>query len=302
MTGSAAIAAARKGGFFAAGSGARIGLQLYTLGDEWAKDPAATFSELARIGIADLELPGLMGKAPAELKAAADGAGVGFSSYHLPAVPLFSPNDISLASSAGQIADVLGTLGAADAVVPLAPLPADFRFIPGKTTPADLAAAFGSSDADGWKRFAHQLNEQAAALAAHGITLGYHNHNIEFAPLGRTTPWQILLAETDPDRVFFELDLGWVSAAGLDPAATIRSLGKRVRWLHVKDVRPTTRTNFALEMDPAAVGDGRIDWPATLRAARQAGVRHCYIEQEPPFTMPRMAAVHRSLAFLRQLR
>ncbi|MFM5925134.1 MAG: sugar phosphate isomerase/epimerase family protein [Novosphingobium sp.] len=282
------------------GDDAKIGLQLYTLGDEWVKDTPGTFAELARIGITDLELPGLMGKAPADLRAEADRAGLTFSSFHLPARPLFGPG-LSLQSGAGEIAAMLGVLGAHDVVVPLPPLPDDFAFVPGKTGPADLAAAVAAGGADAWKRFAAQLNEKAPALAAHGITLGYHNHNVEFAPVGKTTPWAILQAETDPARVFFELDLGWISTAGLDPAAEIRRLGHRVRWLHIKDVKSTTKRNYALQMDPAVVGEGRQNWPAILKAAAAAGVRHYYIEQEPPFAIPRLEAVRRGNAYLSNL-
>lgn len=296
---SAPLTGARRVAPFFARTGAQIGLQLYTLGDGWVKDAPGVFAELARIGLRDLELPGLMGKAPAELRAEADKAGLTFSSFHLPPAPLFGPG-LSLQSSAGEIAAVLGTLGATNAVVPLPPLPDDFRFVPDKTGPADLAAAIAAGGADAWKRFASTLNTKATTLAAHGITLGYHNHNFEFAPLGKTTAWAILLAETDPDRVFFELDLGWVSAAGLDPAAEIRRLGQRVRWLHVKDVQATTKRNYALQMDPAVVGEGRLDWPRILKAAAAAGVRHYYIEQEPPLAIPRMEAVRRGQTFLSQ--
>lgn len=296
MTGSR-LAAQRR---FFAPDGARIGLQLYTLGDEWVKDTAGVFAELARIGITDLELPGLMGKSPAELRAAADGAGLRFSSFHLPARPLFGPG-LSLQSSAAEIADTLGVMGASDAVVPLPPLPDDFAFVPGKTGPADLAAAIAAGGIDRWKRFAAQLNQTAGVLAAHGITLGYHNHNVEFAPVGGTTPWAILQAETDPARVFFELDLGWLSTAGLDPAGEIRRLGKRVRWLHLKDVKASTKRNFALHMDPAVIGEGRQDWRRIVRVAAAAGVRHYYIEQEPPFAIPRIEAVQRSYRFLANL-
>ncbi|WP_219892997.1 sugar phosphate isomerase/epimerase family protein [Aquisediminimonas profunda] len=279
---------------------APIGLQLYTLGDEWVKDTPGVFGELARIGIRELELPGLMGKTPADLRAEADRAGLRFTSFHLPAMPLFDPNGLSLQSSAAQIADALGILGTTDVVVPLPPLPADFQFVPGKTGPADLAAAVASGGADAWKRFASLLNEKAAALTSHGVTLGYHNHNVEFSSVGNTTPWAILLSETNPDTVFFELDLGWVAAAGLDPAREIRRLGRRVRWVHVKDLKPTTKPNFALQMDPAVVGDGSQDWPAIFRAAESVGVRHYYIEQEPPFSIPRMDAVRNGFRFLSQ--
>lgn len=278
-----------------------IGLQLYTLGDEWVKDTAGVFTTLAGMGIRDLELPGLWGKDPEGLRREADRAGVAFSSYHLPVVPFPDPSAVSLQSSPSEVAGLLGKLGIANAVVPLPPLPEGFRFAPGSTKPADLAAAIQSAGGDAWKRFAQMLNEKARGLAAHGITLGYHNHNVEFATIGRTTGWDILVAETEPELVHFELDLGWVAAAGLDPAVLLRQLGKRARWVHVKDLRKTTEPNHALAMDPAVVGEGKMDWPRVLRAARLAGVQHYYIEQEPPFAIPRMEAVERSQHFLSRL-
>ena len=283
--------------FFGSG-GRQIGLQLYTLGDEWVKDTPGTFARLAQIGVTDLELPGLWGKSPAQLRAEANAAGLQFSSIHLSAAPMPGVGGISLASPAAEIADVLGVLGITDAVLPLPPLPADFAFVPGKTGPADLAAALTRAGLDGWKRLAGLLNGRARALSVHGITLGYHNHNVEFAPIGGATGWQVLLDETDPDLVHFELDLGWIAAAGLDPARTIAALGRRVRWLHVKDLKASTPRNTALTMHPAEVGSGKTNWPQVLAAARAAGVRHYYIEQEPPFTLPRMEAVRRNHAYL----
>ena len=119
--------------------------------------------------------------------------------------------------------------------------------------------------------------------------------------MGDTTGWDILASRTDPALVFFEVDTGWVSAAGLDPAPFLRRHRGRVRWLHVKDVRPTTQANFALAMDPTEVGSGRIDWKRVLPAAAAAGVRHFYVEQEPPFTIPRIDAAAKSYGFLRAL-
>ena len=278
--------------------GPQIGLQLYTLGDEWVKDTPGTFARLAEIGVRDLELPGLWGKDPRELRAQADAAGVRFSSIHLSAALFPGQTGISLASSPAEVADVLGILGISDAVLPLPPLPADFAFVPGKTGPADLAAAIARAGAEGWKRLAELLNARAQALSPHGITLGYHNHNVEFAPVGGTTGWQVLLAETDPRLVQLELDLGWVAAAGLDPARMIRSLKGRVRWLHVKDLKASTPRNTALTMHPAEVGSGKTRWPQVLAAAKAAGVRRYYIEQEPPFAIERIEAVRRGHDYL----
>jgi sugar phosphate isomerase/epimerase len=279
-------------------TGAQIGLQLYTLGDGWVNDTPGTFEELSRIGIREVELPGLWGKSPQELRAAADASGLLLRSIHLSAAAAPGVGGVSLASSPTEIAQVMGVLGITDAVLPLPPLPAGFAFVPGKTTPADLAAAVASAGVDGWKRLAALLNEKAHALAPHGITLGYHNHNIEFARVGATTGWDILLAETERDLVQFELDLGWVGAAGLDPAQILRQMNGRVRWLHVKDLKASTSRNTTLQMDPSEVGNGKTNWSEVLAAAHVAGVQRYFIEQEPPFTIDRMEAVRRSATYL----
>ena len=72
--------------------------------------------------------------------------------------------------------------------------------------------------------------------------------------------------------------------------------------MHVKDVKASTVTNYALKMDPTEVGSGKQDWVRILPAARKAGVEHFYVEQEPPFTMSRMDAAAKSYAFLAGLR
>ncbi len=158
------------------------------------------------------------------------------------------------------------------------------------------------SGADIWKRTAALLNEKAQGLKPHGINVGYHNHNMEFAAVGNTTGWDILMAEFDPKLISIELDIGWVTAAGLDPVATIKKLKGRVRQMHVKDVQATTKPNFALQMDPTQIGDGQQDWAKILPAAYKAGVRNFYVEQEPPFAMARMDAVKRSFDYLVKLK
>ena len=128
--------------------------------------------------------------------------------------------------------------------------------------------------------------------------LGYHNHNLEFAPIGETTGWEVLMAEADPDLVKVELDLGWVAQAGLDPVAELNKLGDRVISLHVKDVAKGFTPSFYFDPNPTEVGSGIVDWASVLPAAEAAGVGHYFVEQEPPFTIPRPEAMQRSLRFL----
>jgi sugar phosphate isomerase/epimerase len=302
MAATAASAAPRKAAPFFAKPGRSIGLQVYMLGEEASNDPAAAFARLASIGYRDLELPSLMGKSAADLKAAADNAGVKFSCIHLGPGGLSGPSALNFDTGTQATVDALGTLGISDAVLPLALLPGEFKPAPGEDFRVALARVYQGGGADGWKRTAEAVNRKAAALSPHGITLGYHNHDLEFAPLGKTTGWEILLGELDRDLVALELDLGWVAAAGLDPAVLLRRYKGRVRWVHVKDIKRVRKPTFALGADTTPVGAGSLDWPRILRACEAAGVRHYYVEQEPPFAIQRFEAAERSYAFLKGVR
>jgi sugar phosphate isomerase/epimerase len=152
--------------------------------------------------------------------------------------------------------------------------------------------------ADDWKWNADFLNEKAAVLKKAGIVAGYHNHNFEFAPLGNTTGMDILLKGTDPSLVTFEMDVGWVTAAGHDPFAMLKAHPGRFTQMHVKDIKATTKANFELKQDPTEVGSGMIDWKKLLPAAYAAGVRGFYYEQEPPFAHARLESAKISYDYL----
>jgi sugar phosphate isomerase/epimerase len=297
------IATAAGPGRFFARHGLSPGLQLYTLGDEAGRDLDATFAQVAAIGYRDVELPNLYGRAPAQIRAAADRAGLSISSLHLYAIggPMGEKMGLSLLSEPSKIADSLGALGARHAVLPLVLLPDDVHPQPGEG-PADmLSRVTVAGGEDVWKRTAALLNEKAAALKPLGIELAYHNHNLEFAPVGKTTGWAILARETDPGLVRFEVDTGWVSAAGLDPAVFLGGLRGRVSQVHVKDLTTGSPKNYAIHADCTEVGAGRLDWAKILPAAYAAGARHFYVEQEPPFALPRIESARRSYDFLAKL-
>jgi sugar phosphate isomerase/epimerase len=297
-------ALAARGKLFFKQLGVPIGLQLYTLGDEPAKDLDGVLSKLATMGYHDLELPSLFGKTPTVLKAAADKAGVKFSSIHLAAMqgmPGADPNALTLLSPTQRIVDDLGILGVKSAVMPIFALPADFGETPGASFKEKIANSLAKAGADHWKKTADLLNEKALALKPAGISVGYHNHNLEFAPVGGTTGWDILVSRTDAKLVHFEVDIGWIAAAGLEPVAFLKKYSGRFRWMHVKDLKASSKPNFALNMDPTEVGSGQQNWAAILPAAHKAGVRHFYVEQEPPFSMPRMDAAAKSFGYLSKL-
>jgi sugar phosphate isomerase/epimerase len=110
-----------------------------------------------------------------------------------------------------------------------------------------------------------------------------HNHRAEFTTQYMDdgelkSAWQILVENTDPRYVDFQLDVGWAYIAGEDPAALLEQYGDRISSLHVKDA---IVTEFDEEWEQVTVGQGDIDWQAVFRAA-QGHVRLYTIEQDPP--------------------
>lgn len=268
-----------------------IGIQLYTLGPDAMRDLDGTLKAVAGIGYRTVELPGFLGKAPADMKAALDRAGLVCPSVHIQprgrggADPTFD-GDI------GKLAAALHGVGAKAAVAPICFFPdrLELKPQPGEDGGAMLRRLVSQMTADDWKFNADFLNQKATLLKKEGIKVGYHNHNFEFLPLDSTTGLEILLKETDPSLVTFEIDVGWVAAAGHDPIATLGKHKGRFTMMHVKDIKPTTTPNFALKMDPTEVGSGALDWKKLLPAARAAGVTNFFVEQEPPFARPRIEA------------
>ena len=273
--------------------GAPLGVQLYTVGEVARTDLEGTFRRLAGIGFRSVELAGFHGHDPSGLRAAADRAGLRLDSIHLPARG--AGGDPGVDGDIPRLAATLRPLGITDVVVPMIDPPARLSAAAEAPFGERLLAALAADD---WRRFAAFLNQRGELLAREGLKLGFHNHNTEFAPLGATSGWEILVAHTDPRLVSFELDVGWVAAAGRDPVQLLVRHADRVRQLHLKDILPSTKPNYALRQDPTEVGSGVVDWRRLLPAARAAGVRGYYVEQEPPFRAGPFEALARSHAFL----
>jgi sugar phosphate isomerase/epimerase len=276
--------------------GIPLGVQFYTVQTVTQKDVQGAFERLARLGYRDMELPSMLGRQPAELRAMADRAGLRISALHV------TYPDLSKRSSAdgalAALAKDLHVLGADHAVAPMPPWPSGLKPARGESFGDTLGRGIAAEGPDFWKRMTDVLNRCGAELRREGIRLGYHNHNVEFRPMGDSNGWDILVDGTDPKLVSFELDAGWVAAAGIDPVALVRRHGGRLRLMHIKDIKGSTRPNFALTMDPTEVGSGVIDWKRLLPAAYKAGVRHFYVEQEPPFPGDPFESLAKSRAYL----
>lgn len=138
-----------------------------------------------------------------------------------------------------------------------------------------------------WQRFADWMNELGERAARAGLTFGYHNHAFEFRPVEQAsseTVFDVLVNRFDPRFVSFELDVFWAEMAGLDPVKLLHRLSGRVPLMHLKDRNVSAPNEFdEQKVAPSAfaeVGTGTLDVPAILDAARDAGVRHIFVEQD----------------------
>ncbi len=164
-----------------------------------------------------------------------------------------------------------------------------------------LGRAIAEAGEDIWKQTAMALNTKAAALRPLGVGVAYHNHNLDFAPIGKTTGWEILKRETEVDLVKFEIDIGWVELAGIDPVRFLDSLRGRVKLLHVRDMVRDKPQSYEISMNSPVIGSGRLDWARILPAAWRAGARHFIVEQEMTAGMSRAEALRQSFDYLSRL-
>jgi sugar phosphate isomerase/epimerase len=133
------------------------------------------------------------------------------------------------------------------------------------------------------KSLSEKFNKAGEKCHAAGMTFCYHNHAFEFATEKGSTLFQVMLDNTDKKLVSFEMDLFWVSVAGLDPVEMLQKLSGRVPLVHLKDKAEGTPVMYKESVPKATfkeVGNGVLDWPKVLRAAAAAKVEHYFVEQD----------------------
>jgi len=140
-----------------------------------------------------------------------------------------------------------------------------------------------ANSADGYKRGADQYNVWGAKAKTMGMKFGFHNHNVEFKEYGGATGLEILLKNTDPSLVQWQMDCYWVAQAGHDPVAMLREYGHRIQSLHVNDRLPNVLASTdtgAASQHFTEVGLGTLDWPTILSIAAKDHVPYLFVEQD----------------------
>lgn len=238
-----------------------IGLQLYSLRNQFAADVPGTLAKVQGFGIQYVELAGTCGLTPAQFKAQLDAHGLIPVGGHFPFDGFRTNLD-------GIVRDAK-TLG--------------LDYVGCAWIPHNDAAPF---DEKTCRDAIAVFNKAGETLSKHGLRFFYHAHGYEFVPFANGTLFNLLMAETNPKHVSFQMDVFWIVHPGQDPVKLLNTYGKRWRLMHLKGMKAGTPTGLLTGhtdvANDVALGTGKIDYAPILRAARKAGVKWYSIEDESP--------------------
>ena len=228
-----------------------FGIQLWSVRDDLGKDPKGVLSKLASYGYKQIESfegsKGMFwGMTNKEFKAEMDKLGMRIIASHCDIGKDFE-------KKAGEAA----AIGMKYLILPYEG--------PNKSI-------------DDYKKIAEDLNKKGETAKTNGIRVAFHNHDFSFTPINGQYPQDVLMQNTDPKLVDFEMDMYWVVTAGQDIETWLKKYKSRIRLCHVKD----REKNAAPKEGNAScdLGKGSIDYPKILKTAKKMGVQYFIVEQE----------------------
>lgn len=252
-----------------------IGVQAYTFRKQFPKDPIATLDMIQRMGITELEGGPTAGMSPEKFKALCQARGI--------SIPATGCSFEQLEKDPQAVVRQAKALGATYVMC---------AWIPHKR------ANFNLEDAN---RAIQVFNTAGKILAEQGLTFCYHNHGYEFLPYQNGTLFDYLIQQTNPAHVSFEMDILWTLHGGGNPEALLKKYGKRFKLMHLKDLKKGITgdlTGHTPAENDVVLGTGQANFPAIFKAAKKAGIRHYFIEDESNFEE---INVPKSIAFLKSL-
>ncbi len=214
----------------------RLSLQLYSLRHEFEIDIESTLRSVPELGFDTIELAGDFGWNADRWKRMLEETGLSVSGAHI----ILERLELDLEGNA----EFLLALGSNELIIPVPP-----RDFEGAQRYLDCAERMG------------RIAERAKEL---GCRLSYHNHDWEFEPHDDDANGRcgidILLDETDPELISFEVDVAWMTAGGWDVPAFLRDHGDRVSTIHAKEIRAADRSE-------PRMGEGDVDFPTIVEVA-----------------------------------
>ncbi len=237
-----------------------LGIQLYSFRDAFKTDVPGTLARVRSLGLKEVELAGTYGMSAQRFRQELDRAGLSASSMHVGYEQFRDSLSSVLADAKTLGVQNIGT-----------------AWIPHPDGPITVALAHqAAADFERWGRAAREQ----------GLRFFYHVHGYEFVPdAAGVLPIDVLMNETNPADVSFEMDVFWATLPGNNPVDLLRKYPGRWKLMHLKDMKKGVVTNVKTgSADPNAtevpVGTGQIDYRGVLRAAKEVGVEKFYLEDE----------------------
>ncbi len=253
-----------------------VGLQLYSLRGIATQNPPKALKQAADFGFKEVETAGTYNLSPEKFRALLAEHGLKPVSGHFPYDRFKNEPEKVVAE-----AKALGLQYAGCAWISHKP-------------PFSEAAA---------REAAAVFNKAGALAAQQGIKLFYHCHGYEFHRLGDDTLMDLLMKETNPKHVSFEMDVLWVLFPGEDPVKWLKKYPGRWELMHLKDLKKGVKTgDLSGKTDvtnDVPLGTGQMDWPAILKAAKESGVKYYFIEDESPTVLEQ---IPQTLKYLKQVK
>lgn len=255
-----------------------IGLELYSVRGELAKDLPNTLRNVAQMGyeVVEFYAPYLAWTFPYAkgVRTQLDDLGLRCHSTHNSATAVTPGDTMTRAIELNQI------LGARHIIV---------ASPPGNTT-----------SLDDWKRFSGQLSSAVEQLKPHGLTTGFHNHLIEWSPVaGGQRVMEVIAANTPPEFVL-QLDVGTCLEAGVDPIAWMKSNPGRIRSLHLKDWAPGREADQ--KGYRVLFGEGIGPWKEVFATAESVGGVEFYLMEQEGSRYSEFESAKRCLDNFRSMR
>jgi sugar phosphate isomerase/epimerase len=275
---------------FAKDDSTEIGMQLYSMATALSDDFRGTLKMLADVGYKNLEFAGPYFFSPEEeIKNNVLIQQMGLKGYgyynHSPNELRTMLDDLGLKSPSAHVS--IQSMQHNIDVVLNAALTVGHQYL--------ICPMLLGPDIDTYKSSVDTFNRIGESCRKAGVRFGYHNHSQEFHDFNGERPIDVLMKGTDPDLVFFELDLFWTTVAGIDPSEFIKQHSDRVKLVHIKDMAkkmdtPSTDWHVFTDMtigkpilsNQTVVGEGVINYRKILQAAKKEGISYYIIESDFP--------------------
>ena len=264
------------------------GLQLFTFFPNFDKDVAANLKKIAAIGYKEIESSfsvkgdfyGLKAKEFAKM---VNDAGMSWQSHHVSGAPFKPPKDFDM-SKMPKMSGKRNTLRDGTNAIIDSLADSGVKYLVCANIPITTATEV--------KEAVVILNKSAEAIKKTNMTFCYHNHDKEFADVEGTKPYDVFLSQVSPDLMKFELDLAWVTKAGVNPVELFEKNPQRFPLWHVKDISKDLKTILP-------VGEGIVDFKTIFAHAKTAGMKHFFVEHDMP--KDAFASITSSINYLKKM-